>query len=398
MYPVIKLKPGKDVPIKAGHPWIFSEAIAQDHHGQSGDLVRIESAQAEPLGIGTWNGKTSIRVRILSRDPNELIDELFFSKKFRQLAAWKESRLPPETNGYRLVHAEADGLPGLIVDRYDETFVFQLHTAGMDRFRNTIVSALTSAFHPAAIVERSDLDVRRLEGLADQPTGIVHGSFVGPIPFKEAGITFLADVLNGQKTGFFLDQRNARLAAGRYAHNKRVLNLFGYTGAFSVHAIKGGASFVTTADVSHAALELAQKNFEINGFDPENESRCQFLEADVMELMQETSLPEGPYDLIICDPPAFAKSERHLKQAVKAYTDLNAACLKQLDPGGILVTSSCSGRLEPEAFRSLLRIAAGRANRNARLLEWIIQPVDHAERLAFPEGRYLKTAILEVTE
>lgn len=392
----IVLKPSKDVPIRAGHPWIFSEAIAQDVTGEAGMLVEIISDKNEFLGIGTWNGNTSIRVRLLTRE-RETIDASFFQKRFTKLDAWKRPRLPSLTDGYRLVHAEADGLPGLIVDRYDQTIVFQLHTAGMDRLRTEVVQALKETFQPQAIVERSDIEVRKQEGLSDQPISVHLGTIDQPVLFKENGLTFLADVLAGQKTGFFLDQRDVRIAVGQRAKDKRVLNLFGYSGAFSVHAMNGGAKFVTTVDVSRKALELAQRNVELNKFDPEDESTCLFLEADVLDLLRDEKIPGAPYDLIICDPPAFAKTSRHLPQAIKAYTDINAACLRQLKPGGILVTSSCSGRLTPEDFRSLLRIAAGRAKRDVRLLDWIGHPIDHAERLAFPEGRYLKTAVLEVT-
>jgi 23S rRNA (cytosine1962-C5)-methyltransferase len=233
--------------------------------------------------------------------------------------------------------------------------------------------------------------------LPDAPVTVHKGEVGATVSFQEAGLSFFADVLKGQKTGFFLDQRDARLAVQRLAKGKRVLNLFGYTGAFSVHAQRGGASFVSTVDVSHSALELAEKNMILNGFDARDEARFAFLEADVLDLFNGDTLPDGPFDLIICDPPAFAKTERHLPQAMKAYTDLNQACLENLPVGGLLVSSSCSGRVTPEDFRSMLRLAAGRAKRDVRLLDFLTQPADHAERLAFPEGRYLKTAILEVT-
>lgn len=391
------LKPKKDTPVRAGHPWIFSEALAEDITDAAlGELVEVFSYEGASLGQGTWNGRTSIRVRMLSRDAKERIDAAFFVHRFKLLDAWKKPRLPAGTTGYRLVHAEADGLPGLIVDRYADVFVFQLHTAGMERLRETVIEALADAFNPRAIVERSDLDVRRVEGLNDMPHGLRRGELSGPVAFTESGLTFLADVLEGQKTGFFLDQREARMTVGKLAAGKRVLNLFSYTGGFSLHAAKGGASFVMSADVSHAALELGERIFRENGLDPDDEKRCAFLEADVFDLLDGGPVQGGPYGLIVCDPPALAKSASHLPQALKAYTSLNASCFGQLGPGGILVTSSCSGRVDPEEFRSLLRIAAGRARRDVRVLDWITQPADHAERLAFPEGRYLKTAILEV--
>lgn len=391
----IWLKPGKEIPILAGHPWIFSNAIDRDIQGENGQIVKVKDGKGRDLGLGTWNGLTSIRVRMLTRDQEEKIDVAFFVSRFKELDGFKKSGLP-KTTGYRVVHAEADGIPGLILDRYDDVFVFQLHTAGMDKLRAEIIEAIRKTFKPSAIIERSDLDVRKLEGLTNQPVEIHHGKIDEPVVFQENGIDFYADVLHGQKTGFFLDQRDARLAVGQLANGKRVLNLFGYTGAFSVHAALGGAIFVATVDVSRQALETAQKNFEINKLDPEDENKFLFLEANVMDLLRDREIPGSPYDLIVCDPPAFAKSEKHMPQAIKAYTDLNADCLRQLGPGGILVTSSCSGRVTPEDFRNMLRLAAGHAQKDVRVLRWISQPIDHAERLAFPEGRYLKTAVLEV--
>jgi 23S rRNA (cytosine1962-C5)-methyltransferase len=392
----ITLKPKKEIPLLAGHPWVFSEAIQQDIQGEAGELVFVHSYDGQPLGIGTWNGNTSIRVRLLTRDENKKIDTNFFATRFAKLAAWKTSHLPANTSGYRLVHAESDGLPGLIVDRFADVFVFQLHTAGMERLRGAIIEAIEQTFHPRAIVERSDVDVRKIEGLHAFPVEVHAGTVDAPVIFEEQGIQFMADVLKGQKTGFFLDQREARLAVGRLAKGKRVLNLFSYSGAFSVHAAKSGAAFVSSVDVSHSALESAEKNFSLNGLNAQDEAKCLFLEADIFDLLEDQDPPGGPYDLIICDPPALAKSAKHLPNALKTYTTLNAACFKLLSSGGILVTSSCSGRLEPDDFRSMLRIAAGRAKKDVRILDWITQPIDHAERLSFPEGRYLKTAILEV--
>ncbi len=405
-YPTVSLKPGKDIPVRAGHPWIFSEAIDSSKQNlpnlEPGSLVEILDHRGKSLGIGTFNTNTSIRIRLLSRDPKTQVNQTFFANRLKELSEWKQARLPPQTNGYRVAHAEADHLPGLIVDRYDNVFVFQLHTAGMDRLRNEIIEGIKQAFNPIAIIERSDLDVRRIEGLQDAPVTI-HYSSLPTIhdqrcTFQEHGLTFTADVVNGQKTGFFLDQREARRTVHTLAKNRRILNLFGYTGAFSIHAATGGARFVTTVDISHRALETAEQQCILNKLDPQDESKYLFLEADVFDLLNEEELPGGPYDLIICDPPALAKNAKHIPQALKAYSELNSACLRQLQPGGILVTSSCSGRIEPEDFRTMLRIASGQAKRDVRLLDWITQPIDHAERLAFPEGRYLKTAILEVTD
>lgn len=411
-YPKLALKPGKDIPVRAGHPWIFSEAIETPFKTPLnlglGDLVEVTDHRGKSLGIGTWNANTSIRIRLVSKDATDIIDAAFFAKRLQALDTWKRARLPAQTNGYRIAHAEADALPGLIVDRYDNVIVFQLHTAGMDRLRSEIIAGITQAFQPSAIVERSDLDVRRIEGLTDGPV-LDHvfpkGTdkegqplWTGQAKFQEYGLTFTADVLRGQKTGFFLDQREARHMVHTLAKDKRVLNLFGYTGAFSIHAATGGASFVTTVDISRRALESAEEQFALNNLEPGDDSKYLFLEADVFDLLNESELPGAPHDLIICDPPALAKNAKHVPQAMKAYAELNAACFRHLSPGGILVTSSCSGRVTPEDFRTMLRIAAGQARRDVRILDWITQPIDHAERIAFPEGRYLKTAILEVTD
>ncbi len=403
--PVVVLKPGKDVPIRAGHPWVFSEAIAEGPEGlEPGELVEVQSRDGDRLGIGTFNPLTSIRVRLITHDvrtqmsdARSAIDAQWFEGKFKSLDAWKRSRLPERTTGYRLVHAETDGIPGLIVDRYGDVFVFQLHTAGMDRLREEIVTALTRAFVPTAIVERSDVEARKQEGLQDRPVAVHVGTIDAPIKFEEHGLTFSADVLKGQKTGFFLDQREARRRVGQLAKDKNVLNLFSYSGAFSVHAAMGGASYVESVDASHPALEAAQEQVRLNGMDPDDESRFAFTEADVIEYLEDPSLAQRAFELIVCDPPAFARHGSKTDEALKAYGALNAACFRLLGPGGILVTSSCSGRVDPDDFRSMLRRAAGRAGRDVRILDVLSQPVDHAERLAFPEGRYLKTAILEVT-
>jgi 23S rRNA (cytosine1962-C5)-methyltransferase len=303
--------------------------------------------------------------------------------------------LPPKTTGYRICHADADGMPGLVVDRYADTIVFQIHTAGMERMKEMVVKAIQEAFHPKAIVERSDMDSRSQEGLKNLPAHVHHGKVEGPVEFLENGVSFYADVLEGQKTGFFLDQRLARVRIGALSRDRKVLNLFGYTGAFSVHAALGNAAQVTTVDSSKSALEMAKRNLTLNGFDPEDTSKFQFLEADVLEQFRNKAF-KNEYDLIVCDPPAFAKSERNVEKALEAYQQLNQRCLWMLKEGGILITSSCSGRVSAEEFRKILKMACGRTGRDTRLLEFYEQPSDHTEKLSFPEGRYLKTAIMEV--
>jgi 23S rRNA (cytosine1962-C5)-methyltransferase len=410
-YPSIILKPKKDIPLLGGHPWVFSGGISSVEKKSSpsdiqnvntGSPVKVLSHDGKALGVGTYNPITNIAVRMLSRNPDEEINERFFAKKFLELDTWKRKHLPPDTNGYRLVHAEADGLPGLIIDRYADTFVFQIHTFGMEQFRAHIIGALQKNFSPKNIIERSDVEVRKIEGLKDMPTATHVGDASKPVEFMENGHTFLADVLHGQKTGFFLDQRDARTEAGKLASEKHILNLFCYTGAFSVYGAKGGAAHVTSIDISDQALAQAKENFRANNLNPDDAQKFAFENHNIFRTIEGgkkfSSLSKMPYDMIICDPPALAKSATHLTGAIKAYTTLNQFCLSHLEKGGILITSSCSGRITQEDFRNLLRLAAGRSGRIVRILKWITQPHDHGELLNFPEGRYLKTAVLEIVE
>lgn len=392
MYPPLLLKPRKDVPLRAGHPWVFSEGIAEAPVDlEPGALVEVQSFEGEPLGVGSYHPDQSIAVRVY--DQRQIaIDATWFTERLRSLLTWKQGLLPARTNGFRVVHAENDGIPGVILDLYGDVAVFQLHTAGAERLRTELIHGIREAISPKAIVERSDVLARKQEGLEVLEPVVHEGAVEGLVSFEEAGLTMFADVLNGQKTGFFLDQRRARLAVQRLAQGKRVVNLFSYSGAFSVHAMAGGAAHVTSVDISHDALELAEKQLLANGFtDPQTD----FIEADVLELLEDEAWDEEA-DILICDPPAFAKTDRHREQALKTYTHLNMRCLERLNPGSIFVTSSCSGRVTPEDFRMMLRIAAGRAKKRVRLLEWIGHDVDHAELLTYPEGRYLKTAIVLV--
>ncbi len=398
-YPIAVLLPGRDTPVRAGHPWIFSKALAKEPKPAptNGEIVLVQSAKGDAIGLGTWGAGASIRIRMLTTNGMAEIDKAWFVEKLTAIDAWKQAHLPAETTGYRVVHAESDGIPGLIVDKYNDVIVIQIHTAGMEVLREAILEALKTVFEPRAIVERSDIESRLRDGLEKLEPVVRFGEIDKPVEFKEYGLTFFADVLGGQKTGFFLDQREARHLVGTLSKDKHVLNLFGYTGGFTVHAAKGGASFVTTVDLSETALELAQQNIKVNGFDPEDESQFLLLDADVMTLIRQREIVGAPYDLIVCDPPAFAKTGTQAENAIEAYTKLNMECLMRLGPGGILATSSCSGRVTPEDFKSMLRIAAGRAGRDVRLIAELGHPIDHAERIAFPEGRYLKTLIVEVT-
>lgn len=390
----VRLKSKRDIPVRAGHPWVFSNALERDIQAEPGALVSVLSAQGDYLGRGIYNPLTSIRVRIITRDPAVEIDQAFFKGRIQALTRMKTKYLPAETTAYRVVHGDADGLPGLIVDRYEDVFVFQIHTAGMDRFRPWIIEALKEAFEPGAVIERSDLNIRKREGLKSGTTQVHTGEVKGPVPFSEQGLKFSADVLSGQKTGFYLDQREARQAVRFLARGKSVLNLFSYTGAFSVYAAAGEAQSVTSVDASLEALQLAQSHFQLNGLNPEEE-RFLFVEGDVFEFCQDQKRQQKKYDLVICDPPAFAKTLDKRRTALEAYMRINTLALALTAPGGMLVTSSCSGVVTHEDFRSAVRIAAGKSGKNPRVIKTLGQPFDHTDLLAFPEGRYLKTLILE---
>jgi 23S rRNA (cytosine1962-C5)-methyltransferase len=395
-YPRLKLKPAKEYPIRGGHPWIFSNAIETAPQTNAGDLVAVYSFGGQPLGIGMINPLNSIRVRMISREVDIKIDADFIAKRLKELETQKEAFLPPKTTGYRVCHADADGLPGLIVDRYEDTIVFQIHTAGMEKLRDEAIEGMKKALKPKALVERSDVESRAQESLKKTLPAVIFGKLKSPVTFTENKIPFIVDVLEGQKTGFFLDQRNTRKRIMELSKGKNVLNLFGYTGAASVYAALGKAETVTTVDISAPALAMARKNFELNDLDPKDESKFKFLQEDVFELFKNKTLTNS-YDLIICDPPAFAKSGNDTNRALEAYSAINKRCLWMLKEGGILITSSCSGRVLPEDFRNMLKLAAGHTGRDTRILDFFGQPFDHTEKLSFPEGRYLKTAVLQVT-
>ena len=416
--PKVWLRKGRETPLLAGHPWIFSKGIESGPMDETGKPVRevglvkvyggarVSHPMRHPalagefLGIGMYNPSTSISVRMISLnkdDENNFdVDHDFFVKKFGSLERAKKEFLPVATTAYRLVNADADWLPGLIIDRYENVFVFQIHTAAMDKYRELIVEALREVFEPQAIVERSDIDSRKADGLVSLPVKIHYGKVDGPVEFSENGVKFLADVLGGQKTGFFLDQRDARKKVGELSRGKKVLNLFSYTGGFGLYAALNGAEKVTTVDVSEPALQLAQENFRLNEINidgKKNFEKYDFVCADVFDFL--SSIKIGDYDLIVCDPPAFAKSNDKIDEAKKAYTSINRRCMDLLNSGGILVTCSCSGRITQEDFREILKFSAGRCKKDMRILSALTQPFDHTERVSFPEGRYLKTFVLQ---
>lgn len=396
MYPIVTLQKGKETNAVFRHPWIFSGALVKRPEDvEHGAIVRVADAGGRIVGTGTYSGKSSIAVRLLEfGDKEVVIDEAWFAAKLadaearRTLLGYGPST---EVDGYRVAFGEADGLPGLVVDRYGDTLVIQISTAGMDARRKEIVAALAKVFAPVAIVERSDLPVRKEEALGDE-VGTPYGETPdAPVEFSERGMRFAADVVGGQKTGFFLDQKDLRAAIARYADGRETLNLFSYTGAAGIAAMKGGAKSVLNVDASAAALEGCREHAEMNGVDG---PAFRTEESDVFQFMSAKNEPS--YDMVLMDPPALIKSQRDAEEGKKAYHFLNRAALRLVRDGGVFVTSSCSHFLNEEDFAFILRRASVQAGVRLDVLEVVRQAPDHPSSVYFPESNYLKSFVCRV--
>ncbi|AMV72751.1 class I SAM-dependent rRNA methyltransferase [Desulfuromonas carbonis] len=382
------LRPGQDRRLRAGHPWVFSNEI--EHLPSDlppGAAVEIRSSRQAYLGNGYFNPHSLIAVRVLSRSGEDIDHPDFYRRRLEQAAAHRH-RLYGHRDGVRLVHGEADGLPGLVVDAYGEVLAVQFLTWGIDCRRDLVLQALQELFQPRAIVARNDVAVRELEGLKPQ-VELLTGDLPDPLCFREGELSFRVDLLGGQKTGAFLDQKeNHQALRGRVAGG-RVLDLFCYGGGWSLHAAHFGAASVTGIDISPGAVALAAENARRNGLD----QVCRFEQGDVFERLRQ----QGPgYDAVILDPPAFVKSRKKLPEALRGYLTINRRAMEQVVPGGILVTCTCSHHLDRETFLGLLRQAAHQAGREARLLEVRGQAFDHPVLLACPETEYLKCVILQL--
>ena len=388
------LKKGRDHSLRQRHPWVFSGAIERvEGNPVSGETVDIVSANGEFLAKAAYSPQSSIRARVWAWAEVE-IDASFFEERIRS-AVELRSRLNIDhaDTAMRLVNAESDGLPGIVIDRYGEVVALQCLTAGAEYWRDTIVACLAQLPGIASIYERSDVDVRQLEGLP-QRTGLLHGpDFPACIPITENGIQFLVDVKNGQKTGFYLDQRLNRRRVGELVRGLSVLNCFCYSGGFSLNALAGGADQVVSVDSSHDALELARQNLALNTLPAE---KCTWLESDVFQLLRRFRDEGRHFDAIVLDPPKFAPTAASAEKAARAYKDINLLALKLLNPGGLLFTFSCSGGISSELFQKIVAGAALDARVEARIVEHLAQGSDHPVALNFPEGAYLKGLICQV--
>jgi 23S rRNA (cytosine1962-C5)-methyltransferase len=389
--PQLILKPGRDRSLRAGHPWIFSGAVASVRPpARAGDVVLAVSAEGAPLGLGFYQPATDIVFRLLTGRPDEVVDGAFWRRRIRSALDLRRLVVPAETTAYRLVHAEGDGLPGLVVDRYDRVLVLSIATAGMDRRREEIVAALAAEVQPGGILERSEGRARRQEGLEDRQ-GVLCGELpADPVEILERGLSYRVDVVRGQKSGFFLDQRENRALLGGLSAGASVFNGFAYTGGFSVACARGGAKRVVSVDVSEDACSLARENLAANGLSPEDHP---VVRADVFRYLRET---DETFDMVILDPPAFAKSRRDVPRAARGYKDANLQALLRLREGGILATFSCSNAVDEVLFERIVQGALADAGRTASVLHRLGAGPDHPVSLAHPEGRYLKGLVLSV--
>jgi len=388
--PTVFLKPGRETRVASGHLWVYAGEIAHVAGAvPDGGIVDVRAARGRWLGRGFINRRSALAVRLLTHRP-EVIDEAFFRRRLAD--AWASRRRAlPATDACRVVYGEGDLLPGLIVDRYGEVLVLQTLALGMDARKEMLAGLLTELLRPAAIYERNDPAVRALEGLPRR-SGWLAGERDPLVEIHDGPARFLVDIAAGQKTGFFLDQRDNRLAAAALVKDLEVFDAFCYTGGFAVLAALGGAKAVTAVDTSREALVLARRNAELNGV----AGRCTFVEANVFDELRRLSDGGARFDAVILDPPAFARSRDALERAVAGYKEINLRALKVLRPGGWLVSCSCSSHISPELLAQVVAAAAVDAKREVRLVETRGHGRDHPVHPAMPETRYLTCLILEV--
>jgi 23S rRNA (cytosine1962-C5)-methyltransferase len=394
-YPTASLKPRKEESLQNGHLWIFSGALQQPPRWiEPGGLVDVKSSTGQFVARGYYNPQTDIAVRILTRDIDEAIDYDFVRRRLHSAVTLRQVFDSEQTNAYRLVNAEGDGLPGLIVDRYAEILVAQIHTRGMEQLRSLIIEALMDETGTRGLLLRNDSQSRRREGLEVEAARVAAGVVPTQVAIRENGVLFQVDPWEGQKTGFFLDQRDKRESLRKYSRGKRILNCFSYSGGFSVYAaLTSPATHVTSVDVSEPAIEGARQHFIMNGLDP---NQHEFLIADVFDYLEEAVQRGELFDVVVLDPPAFARSQNARTQALKAYRRLNTLGMQVLRPGGILLTCSCSGVVGMDDVLGTLSQVAQRLQRTVQLLETFTHGVDHPINLAMPETAYLKAVFCRV--
>jgi 23S rRNA (cytosine1962-C5)-methyltransferase len=386
----LRLKPGKEHPVRAGHPWIFSGAIENlDPDLLAGSVVEIFSAADEFLGRGYANPRCTIAVRVLTRE-DEAIDADWVGRRLAAALAWRRSWLDDDTDAFRLVHGEGDGVPGLVIDVYGEYAVLQALTAGAEGLKPWALAALRDLLPLRGVYERSTGAVRREEGLAAVDAAVSGEAPPERVTIREHGLRFLVDLRAGQKTGFFLDQRPNRRLVRHLAAGHRVLNAFAYTGSFSVAAAAGGARQVVSVETSSRALALAREHWSLNDL-PEESAR--FVAEDVFRHLRAT---QERFDLLVLDPPALVKHRRDVTQGARAYKDLNLQALRRASEGALVLTFTCSQHVSADLFRKIVHGAAADAGRRVQVLQALGPGWDHPTSLAHPEGEYLHGLLLRV--
>jgi 23S rRNA (cytosine1962-C5)-methyltransferase len=392
----VKLKRGRDKSVLRKHPWIFSGAIdSVKEFKENGEPVDVFSADGKLVAKGAYCPHSQIAVRIFSFYPEEIINPDFFRKKIEDAIQLRKTIINYETtNALRIINAEGDYLPGLVVDKYGDFLVCQFLSAGIEFWKHDIVELLKEFFQPIGILERSDSENRLKEGL--EPTkGILYGN--GPpdlFEVVENNLKFLVDMKKGHKTGFYLDQRDNRMLISDFAKDKEILNCFSFSAGFSVYALKAGAKKVINLDSSQEALELAEKNLVLNGF---TSDKFDNIQDDVFKYLRKLRDTNNTFDMIILDPPKFAESASQITKASRGYKDINLLAMKLLKPGGTLFTFSCSGHITLELFNKIIADAAVDSNKNVHIIKFLSQSSDHIISSNFPEGLYLKGLICRVS-
>ena len=383
------LAKGREKSLLRRHPWVFSGAVARlEGKAQLGETIDVCDSNGKWLARAAYSPESQIRARVWSWQANESIDIAFFVRRFEQAQQWRKWLAARDgLDSYRLIAGESDGLPGVTIDRFGNFLVLQLLSAGAEYQRAAIITALQQCFPDCAIYDRSDVAVRKKEGL-ELTQGTVTGELPPPLlPITEHGMKLLVDIQGGHKTGYYLDQRDSRLATRRYAQDARVLNCFCYTGGFAVSALMGGCKEVISVDTSQEALDVARQNVELNELDL---SRARFERDDVFKLLRRYRDSGEKFDLIIMDPPKFVENKSQLMGACRGYKDINMLAIQLLNPGGVLLTFSCSGLMATDLFQKIIADAALDAGREVQFIEQFRQAADHPVIASYPEGLYLK--------
>ena len=391
----IKLKKGKEKAVLQRHPWVFSGALEKiKGTPANGDVVKVCSANNDFLAYGYFNDQSRVAVRLLEWDENHVIDEAWYEQKINTAIESRAHLLKnKDTNAYRLIFSEADFLPGLIVDKYADFLSVQILSTGIEKAKSIVIDILVKALQPKGIFDRSDATARTHEGITAE-NGLLWGEAPAAfIAVKENGITYHINIAEGQKSGFYCDQRDNRLLLAEYADGKNVLDCFSYSGGFSLNAFRKGAKKVTSVDSSALAIETLKQNIELNKFDSKNHTAIQ---ADVNKQLRAFKEEGKKFDIVVLDPPKYAPSRSALDRAARAYKDLNRLGLLLLESGGLLATFSCSGAVDIETFKQIIAWAALDAGKEVQVIKQFSQPEDHPVRLSFPEGEYLKGLLVRV--